>query len=333
MGQGKITMRIIFMGTPDFAVPCLDALVQNGYDVVGVVTQPDKPFGRNQSKLKASAVKQAAMRHGIETILQPAKVRTPEFIASISDLKPDLIVTAAYGKILPKTVLDVPGLGCINVHASLLPKYRGAAPIQWALINGDSVTGITTMYMDEGMDTGDILLKKEIAIDGDMNSQELFDRLKELGAVALIETLEAMESGRLKRTAQDSSQAVYVPMMTKEMGLIDWSKSALEIHNLVRGTNPWPGAYTFYKGTRMKVWKTTLLDSCPAGSREKVMENELNQMAVSHSHGEILKIFKQSLVVATGDGCLLINELQLDNCKKLNVCDCGHNMDEGERLG
>lgn len=321
------------MGTPDFAVPCLDALVENGYDVVGVVTQPDKPYGRSQSRLKASAVKEAAIKHGIKTILQPSRVKTREFVTSISELEPDLIVTAAYGKILPKAVLDVPKLGCINVHASLLPRYRGAAPIQWALINGDSTTGITTMFMDEGMDTGDILLKKEITIDGDMNCQELFDRLKELGAVALIETLEAMENGTLTRTPQDNSKAVYVPMMTKEMGLIDWSKSALEIHNLVRGTNPWPGAYTFYKGTRMKIWKTTLLDRCPIGSRERAMESELNQLAASHRHGEILKIFKQSLVVATGDGCLLINELQLDNCKRLNVCDCGHNMDEGETLG
>jgi len=332
MGQGKDKMRIIFMGTPDFAVPCLDALVQKGYDVAAVVTQPDKPFGRNQSRLKASAVKEASVRHGIKTILQPTRVKTPEFIGAISELEPDLIVTVAYGKILPKSVLDVPKYGCINVHASLLPRYRGAAPIQWALINGDDITGITTMFMDEGMDTGDILLQKEIAIDGDINSQELFERLRELGAVTLIETLEAMESGRLERRPQDNSKAVYVPMMTKEMGLIDWSKSALEIHNLVRGTNPWPGAYTFYKGTRMRVWKTTLLDCCPPGSREKAMENDLKQMAVSHRHGEILKIFKQSLVIATGDGCLLINELQLDNCKRLNVCDCGHNMDEGERL-
>lgn len=321
------------MGTPDFAVPCLDALVKEGYNVVAVVTQPDKPFGRNQSRLKAPPVKEAALRNGIEKILQPTKVKTSEFLDSISELKPDLIVTAAYGRILPKSVLDVPKSGCINVHASLLPKYRGAAPIQWAIINGDSATGITTMFMDEGMDTGDILLKREIAIDDDMNCQELFDRLKELGARALIETLEALEKGTLTRTPQDDSKAVYVPMMTKEMGLIDWSKSALEIHNLVRGTNPWPGAYTFYKGTRMKVWKTTLLDSCPEGSRERAMKPELNRMAVTHGQGEILKIFKQSLIVATGDGCLLINELQLDNCKRLNVCDCGHNMDEGEILG
>ncbi len=321
------------MGTPDFAVPCLDALVKEGYNVVAVVTQPDKPFGRNQSRLKAPPVKEAALRNGIEKILQPTKVKTSEFLDSISELKPDLIVTAAYGRILPKSVLDVPKSGCINVHASLLPKYRGAAPIQWAIINGDSATGITTMFMDEGMDTGDILLKREVAIDDDMNSQELFDRLKELGARVLIETLEALEKGTLTRTPQDDSKAVYVPMMTKEMGLIDWSKSALEIHNLVRGANPWPGAYTFYRETRMKVWKTTLLESCPVDSRERAMEPELNKLAATHRQGEILKIFKQSLIVATGDGCLLINELQLDNCKRLNVCDCGHNMDEGEILG
>ena len=188
--MSKSTMKIIFMGTPDFAVPCLDVLVQNGYNVVAVVTQPDKPIGRKQSELKAPAVKEAALKYGIKTILQPVKVKTPEFLASINELEPDLIITAAYGRILTKAVLNVPKYGCINVHASLLPKYRGAAPIQWALINGDEKTGVTTMFMDETMDTGDILLTREMMIDPDMNSQELFDRLKVLGGDVLLETLE-----------------------------------------------------------------------------------------------------------------------------------------------
>jgi len=317
------------MGTPDFAVPSLEALVRNGYEVAAVVTQPDKPVGRKQSCLKAPPVKEAAISLGIKTILQPEKIRTEEFINTLKALRPDLIVTAAYGKILPKTVLDIPRLGCINVHGSLLPKYRGAAPIQWALINGEKVTGITTIFMDEGMDTGDILLMREVEIPPDMTCGELFDILKELGANVLIETLVRLENGTLTRTPQDHSKAVYAPMITKETGLIDWNKSAVEIHNLIRGTNPWPGAYTFYKGDRMKIWKSTVLDSCPAGSTEE----GLNELAKSHRPGTILKIFRENLIVATGDGCLRINTVQFDNCRRMGICECGHNMDEGEILG
>lgn len=322
-------MKIIFMGTPDFAVPCLDALINNGYEVVGIVTQPDKPSGRKQSQLKAPPVKEAAIQHGIITILQPVKVRTPEFLSAIKELEPDLIVTAAYGRILTKAVLDVPRLGCINVHGSLLPKYRGAAPIQWALINGDSVTGVTTMFMDEGMDTGDILLQRKLDITADMNCQELYNELMKLGAEALLETLHALEMGTLKRTPQDHAKAVNVPMMKKEMGLIDWNKSADEIHNLVRGTNPWPGAYTLHKGERLKVWKTSLLGECPVNSHEAV----LNDMANEAMPGKVLKIFKDSIIVATGNGCLRVYELQFESCRRMGVCECGHNMDEGEVLG
>lgn len=312
-------MRIVFMGTPDFAVPCLEALVHNKYEVVGVVTQPDKPFGRKQSELKAPPVKEAAIKLGIATVLQPVKVRTPEFLEAVRALEPDLIVTAAYGRILTRNVLDVPKLGCINVHASLLPKYRGAAPIQWAVINGDDKTGITTMFMDEGMDTGDILLAREVPIPPDMTSGELFDELMPLGAEVLLDTLKALENGTLKRTPQDHSKAVNVPMMTKELGLIDWNRKAVEIHNLVRGTNPWPGAFTYYNGSRMKLWKTAVLEGCPVLKTGKP--------------GALLKVQKDSLTVETGDGCLQITELQFDNCRKMSASECGHNMDEGEVLG
>jgi len=330
-------MKIIFMGTPDFAVPCLETLVRNGYDVVAIVTQPDKPFGRKQSQLKPPPVKEAAIELGIKTILQPVKVRTPEFLNSIKKLEPDMIVTAAYGRILTKAVLDVPHLGCINVHGSLLPKYRGAAPIQWALINGDLVTGITTMFMDEGMDTGDILLQREIEITQDMNCQELFEKLEQLGAETLLETLNELEKGTLKRTIQDHSKAVHVPMMKKEMGLIDWSKSSIEIHNLVRGTNPWPGAYTFYKGERLKIWKTALLHEYTANSKANSQVNShaegLNELAAGAQPGRVMKILKDCMVVVTGDGCIKIIELQYENCRRMGVCECGHNMDEGEVLG
>lgn len=327
------------MGTPEFAVPCLDALVKNGYDVVAVVTQPDKPAGRKQSQLKAPPVKEAAIARHIKTILQPVKVRTPEFLNEIKGLKPDLIVTAAYGRILTKAVLDVPHFGCINVHGSLLPKYRGAAPIQWALINGDSTTGITTMFMDEGMDTGDILLMKELAITPDMTYQELYDSLMPLGASALMETLDALEKGTLNRVSQDHSKAVNVPMITRETGLIDWNKSAEQIHNLVRGTNPWPGAYTFYKGERMKVWKTALPDECVTDKNEPDLmykareKTEIEEVVPEVQKGTILKILKEGMTVSTGKGCLSIVELQMENSRRMNISECGHNMDEGEVLG
>lgn len=322
-------MKIIFMGTPDFAVPCLDALINNGYEVVGIVTQPDKPFGRKQSRLKPSPVKEAAVKYGIKNILQPSKVRTIEFFEAIKEMEPDLIVTAAYGRILTKAVLDVPRLGCINVHASLLPKYRGASPIQCALLNGDKVTGITTMYMDEGMDTGDILLQKELNITDNMNCQELCEGLKVLGAKALIETLQALENGTLQRIPQDHSKAVNVQIMKKEMGLIDWNKSSEEIHNLVRGTNPWPGAYSFYKGERLKVWKTALIEECSFDS-----PNSYHTASSEKSPpGKVLKILKDTMVVATGNGCLKVSELQFENCRRMGICECGHNMDEGEILG
>lgn len=317
------------MGTPEFAVPSLEILVKNGYDVVGVVTQPDKPVGRKQSQLKAPPVKEAAIAHGIDVILQPEKVRTPEFLEQLRALDPDLIVTAAYGRILTKAVLDLPRLGCINVHGSLLPKYRGAAPIQWAIINGESVTGITTMYMDEGMDTGDILIQREVPITQDMNAEELYEKLMALGASTLLETLHALEDGSLKRTPQDNSKATYAPMMKKETGLIDWSKSAAEVHNLIRGTYPWPGAYSFYKGRRIKIWKSTILDYCPIDS----IEWQLKKRAGEVEPGTVLKIFKDEMVVATGDGCVKVSEVQMDNCRRMSICECGHNMDEGEVLG
>lgn len=317
------------MGTPEFAVPSFEVLVKNGYDVVGVVTQPDKPVGRKQSQLKAPPVKEAAIAHGVDVILQPEKVRTPEFLDQLRSLDPDLIVTAAYGRILTKAVLELPRLGCINVHGSLLPKYRGAAPIQWSIINGESVTGITTMYMDEGMDTGDILIQREVPITQDMNAEELYEKLMALGASTLLETLHALEDGSLKRTPQDNSKATYAPMMKKETGLIDWSKSATEVHNLIRGTYPWPGAYSFYKGRRIKIWKSTILDYCPVDSIEWLLKKKAGEV----EPGTVLKIFKDEMVVATGDGCVKVSEIQMDNCRRMSICECGHNMDEGEVLG
>lgn len=305
------------MGTPEFAVPSLDMLFREGHEVAAVVTQPDKPKGRGK-KTCFPPVKEYAIKNNIE-VLQPCKVKTPEFVNVIRDMNPDLLVTAAYGRILPQDVLDIPPYGCINVHGSLLPKYRGAAPVHWAIINGEKTTGITTMYTDAGMDTGDMLLKAEIEIDEDMTAGCLYDRLAELGAQVLKETLEKLEGGTLQRTPQPNDQATYASVMDKAVGCIDWSKSAREVHNLVRGTNPWPGAFTYYKCQKMKLWMTAILDE---GSHE-------------FRPGTICKVSKDGLSVACGSGMILIKEVQFDSCRRMCIEDyiCGHRMDEGEILG
>ncbi len=323
-------MKIVFMGTPEFSVPCLEMLVKKGHTIAAVVTKPDKPVGRKQSVAVYSPVKEAAIKLGIATILQPEKARSAEFIDTLRGLAPDLVVTIAYGKILPREVLEIPPLGCINVHGSLLPKYRGAAPIQWAIINGDSVSGVTTMYMDVGMDTGDMLLKKEVEISENMTYSQLYEKLEILSAEALEDTLEELEKGTLVRIPQNSADASAVPMMKKEMGQIDWSKSAWEIHNLVRGTDPWPGAYTFYKGGRLKLWKTEVIKE--NGPVAAGLEGEQKD-GWRYEAGKIMKITKDGLIAATGNGLLRILQVQFDSSRKMHISECGHNMDEGEILG
>ena len=305
------------MGTPEFAVPSLDILLKEGYEVVAVVTQPDKPKGRG-NKMSVSPVKEYALKHGIE-VLQPERVKTSDFAEKIKKINPDLMVTAAYGKILPKSVLDVPKYGCINVHGSLLPKYRGAAPIQWSIIDGEKVTGITTMFTDVGMDTGDMLIKGEIEITEYMTAGELHDKLSVLGAEVLKETLRKLKDGSLERVPQSDSEATYASMMTKDTGLIDWAKSSKEIHNLVRGTNPWPGAYTYYCGEKMKIWLTS-----------NISEDTHNLKA-----GTICNVGRDGIIVACGIGKLIIKEVQFECCRRMCVEDyiCGHKMDEGEVLG
>ena len=244
-------MRIVFMGTPDFAAAILKRLIDTNRNVVGVFSQPDKPVGRKQI-IMPTATKALAMEHGIP-VYQPAKLRDGEALKIMQELKPDLTVVAAYGKILPKDILDVPKFGNVNVHGSLLPKYRGSAPIQWSVINGDKVTGITTMYMAEGMDTGDMIMKFELPIGEDETAGELFDRMAELGAESIEKTLELFDKGEVIGQPQNDEEATYAPMLKKEMGEIDFEKSAEEIHNLVRGLNPWPTAYTFLDGKSVKI--------------------------------------------------------------------------------
>lgn len=289
------------MGTPEFAVPCLAALHEH-CDVIGVVTQPDKPRGRGQ-KLVPSPVKAWAVSHGLP-VWQPKKIKEEDFTAFLEEQKPDLMVVVAFGQILSQRILDIPPYGCINVHGSLLPRYRGAAPMQWCVINGEEKTGVTTMFMDAGLDTGDMLLKAEFPIGPDTTLEEVHDGLMDLGAKVLIETLEELSAGTLERIPQ-TGESNYAPMLTKETGHIHWQDAAQKIHNLVRGLDSWPGAYTFLAGKKYKIWRTRC-------TSDKTAEQP----------GTILRADKkEGLFVAAGDGVLEITELQAPGKKRMAAKD------------
>ena len=289
------------MGTPEFAVPCLAALYEH-CDVIGVVTQPDKPRGRGQ-KLVPSPVKAWAEAHGLP-VWQPKRIKEEDFTAFLEEQKPDLMVVVAFGQILSQRILDIPPYGCINVHGSLLPLYRGAAPMQWCVIDGEKKTGITTMFMDAGLDTGDMLLKAEFPIGPDTTLEEVHDGLMALGAKVLIDTLEELSAGTLKRIPQ-TGESNYAPMLTKETGHIHWQDRAQKIHNLVRGLDSWPGAYTFLAGKKYKIWRTR----CTTEKTEA-------------QPGTILRADKkEGLFVAAGDGVLEITELQAPGKKRMAAKD------------
>ncbi|MBD3878460.1 MAG: methionyl-tRNA formyltransferase [Quinella sp. 1Q5] len=285
-------LKVIFMGTPDFAVPSLAALIDKT-EVLCVVTQPDRPKGRGH-KLLPPPVKVFAEENNLR-VIQPVKVKAPEVVAQLAELTPDLIIVVAFGQILSQAILDIPRLGCINVHASLLPKYRGAAPIEWVIINGEQVTGITTMQMNAGLDTGDMLLKSEVQIPNDMILPELRERLMTVGADLLLKTLYKLQNGELQPVKQDDSLSTYAPLLKKDTGLIDWNKPAREIHNLVRGL------YGSARAGRYKIWRTRLAE-------EKLSPAEI-------------KIVGQRFFVGTGSGSLEIFELQAPNAKKLAASD------------
>ena len=310
-------MRIVFMGTPEFAVPSLEALLRSSDEVVGVVTQPDRPKGRGQV-LTASPVKQVALRAGVP-IIQPVKMKDPGFQDTLRSWRADLIAVAAFGRILPPIILELPSKGCMNVHASLLPKYRGAGPIQWALINGEHETGITTMLMDEGMDTGAILLQERLTIQPDETAGGLSVRLADLGARLLVETLDRLRAGTLTPRPQDHTKATLAPMLKKEDGLIMWSMTAGEISNRVRGMTPWPGAYTYMGSERWLIGRASALDD-HTGPEEP---------------GTIVSLTSESLVVTTGKGRLALLELQPANAKRMSVAQylAGHRISPGVRLG
>ena len=325
-------MKIVFMGTPDFAQKSLEAIYNAGCEIVAVVTNPDKPKGRGM-KMISSPVKQYADSKGLK-IYQPLKIRNNEdFINDMRKLCPDLFCVVAYGKILPKELLEIPRYGAINVHGSLLPKYRGAAPIQWSVINGDKETGVTTMFMDEGMDTGDMILKEKVIIGDDETTGELWEELSKLGARLLVKTINMIENVSEKIEKKDEEKQRIkelvgaenqkgefstAPMINKEMAKIDWKKTSKEIHNLIRGLNPVMGAYSLYNDKKIKIWKTKIIDNI------EIKDNYLS--------GEVFKVSKDELIVKTGDGLLSILEIQPENKKKMAIKDYlnGSQIKEGD---
>lgn len=313
-------MRIIFMGTPDFSVGTLEALIGAGHEVCLAVTQPDKPKGRG-GKQQFTPVKEAALRHDIE-VFQPKKVRQPECVEKLKGYQADVIVVVAFGQILPKEILEMTPYGCINVHASLLPKYRGAAPIQWAIISGEEVTGVTTMQMDEGLDTGDMLLKSEVQITARETGESLHDKLAAEGAALCVQTLKELEAGAVCPQKQGESPTPYAKMLTKELGNIDWTKPAVEIERLVRGLNSWPSAYTEWDGQVMKIW------AAQAILRAQGAENVQNQAQGTCEEpetspeicpGTVVRVEKDSFLVQTGEGLLQVRELQIPGKKRMET--------------
>lgn len=305
-------LKTIFMGTPDFAVPCLEVL-QAKTEVLAVITQPDRPKGRGHN-LQASPVKQKALEYNLP-VLQPEKIKTEEFTAELERLQPDLIVVVAFGQILSQRILDIPPLGCVNVHASLLPRYRGAAPIHWSIINGEKETGVTTMLMDAGLDTGDMLLKDKVTITEEMTTEELHDQLMAMGGKLLAETIDGLANGTITPEKQDDSISNYAGMLNKETGHIDWSKSAVEIHNLIRGLNSWPVAWSMKDGKNYKFWLTKV-------------ENSNSDKAP----GTVVELRKNSFCLATGEGLLEVLEIQPPSKKRMSAGDLlrGHGVAVGD---
>ena len=293
-------MRVVFMGTPDFAVETLEAIIKEGHEVAGVVTQPDKPKGRGKN-MQFTPVKEIAVARGIP-VYQPVRVKEPEFIEELKKMNPEVIVVVAFGQILPKEILDMPKYGCVNVHASLLPKYRGAAPIQWAVIDGEKESGVTTMLMGEGLDTGDMLKKTVVPLEKDETGGSLHDKLAAKGAKLLIETLKELQTGTATRTKQDDSLSNYAKMLDKHLGQIDFTKPAEEIERLIRGLNPWPSAFTGIDGKTLKIWSATVINREAEGK-----------------FGEVVEVNQDSILVKTGNGLLQLDEVQLEGKKRMET--------------
>ena len=314
-------MRVVFMGTPEFAVPTLQHLIDSAYSVVGVVCQPDRPSGRGK-KIQFGPVKTLALAQNLP-VFQPVKMKAPEFMETLQLWNPEVIVVAAFGRILPQVILDLPPKGCLNVHGSLLPKYRGAAPIQWAVINGEPETGVTIMVMDAGMDTGDILEQAVIPILVEDTAGDVAMRMAEMGGSLLVSTLKKWMVGTIDVQSQDSSQATLAPILKKEDGLLDWNQSAISLANRIRGLSPWPGAFTFVHGERLGIWKV------------QVEEHDENAMLPSKNNqdapGTIVGVTKHAVHVQTGNGLLHLLEVQPANKKRMTVTQyvAGHHIQVG----
>ena len=299
-------MRVVFMGTPEIAATVLKSVLDSRHEVIAVVTQTDKPKGRGH-EMAFPPVKEVAIEAGIP-VLQPQRARDEAFIEELKTYNPDIILVVAYGKILPKAILDMPKFGCINVHASLLPKYRGASPIQWAVLNGDEKSGVTIMHMAEGVDTGDIIMTDEVVLEADETAGSLHDKLAEMGGPLLLAAMDALETGRAPRIRQNEEEATHVSMLDKTMGNLDFSKDAVQLERFIRGLNPWPTAYTKLDGKMLKLWKAEVVPA--AEFSKEVRENE---------PGTIVAIGKDSFDVLTGDGVLRIKELQLEGKRKMTT--------------
>lgn len=311
-------MKIIYMGTPDFAVAPLEAILKAGHEVTAVVTQPDRQKGRGR-EVQYSPVKECALSYGIP-VLQPLKIKEEDAVEELRKYPADIFVVAAFGQLLSEEILNMPRLGCINIHASLLPAYRGAAPIQWCVINGEEKTGVTIMQMAKGMDTGDILLQKEVVLDEKETGGSLFDRLMETGAELIVEVLPKIEAGELTPVVQKEELATYAGKITKDMGNIDFAKSAVTIERLIRGLNPWPSAFTHYKGKILKIWEADVVSECA---------NAENPVP-----GTVIAMDKESFTLATGEGALRIRSLQPEGRKRMSCAEFmrGYEVKVGEAL-
>lgn len=315
-------MRIIFMGTPDFAVQVLQALLQSEHEVIGVYTQPDKPKGRGKS-MQYTPVKELALEHQIP-VYQPTKIREPQVIEELKQLKPDVIVVVAFGQILPEAVLQIPPYGCVNVHASLLPKYRGAAPIQWAILDGEQESGVTTMYMAKGLDTGDMIEQTVVPIAPKETGGSYHDKLAAAGAELCLSTLHKLENGTAERIPQDDEQSCYAHMLNKSMGNLDFHKSAVELERFIRGLNPWPSAYSKINGKNIKIYEADI-----------VAEEALSDSDKREEAGMVLAVDKQTFLVRCGDGALKIRSLQLEGKKRMDTAAflLGYKIEAGMKLG
>lgn len=322
-------MRIVYMGTPEFAAVALDAIVKE-HEVVAVITQPDKPQGRNR-KLVPTPVKMKAQAYDIP-VYQPMKIREEESVQMIRDYNPDVIVVAAYGQILPESILNIPKYGCINIHASLLPKYRGAAPIERAIIDGEVMTGVTTMYMEKGLDTGDMIEKAEVPITGEDTGASLHDKLAEAGAALILTTLAKLEAGTVTRTKQDDAQSCYAAMLTKELGRMDFTRPAVELERLIRGLNPWPCAYTTIDGKNVKLYKAEVIN---LDAQMRQMLQEKSEQTLTFTPGEIVEVAKKYFVIACGEGALRVRNLQPEGKKAMDTSAYlnGNPLKPGMRAG